>query len=143
MTTDWRDNLREFFEETEDEQPDQGGKEFPRFIGEVAVPAFRELAGELEKHGRTATIRNSVTSAALIVQRAGEEEMTYRIQGRTFPDRTLPYAEIRFRERRGLRLIRVESMFRSGEEDYRLEDITKEEVIRDFLDNYVRRVEKT
>ena len=67
--------------------------------------------------------------------------MMYRIQGRTFPNAVLPYAEIRFRERKGLRYIRVESMFRSGSSNYRISDITKDEVIRNFVENYTSRVD--
>jgi hypothetical protein len=33
-------------------------------------------------------------------------------------------------------------MFRVGSNTYRLDDITPEEIIRNFIANYVRRVEK-
>ena len=137
---DWRESLDGFFEKAEQGKKEEEISPFGRFISEVAVPAFSELASELEKHGRTVTVRTAAESAAIIVHCKGEEEITYRIQSRTFPNGVLPYADVRFRERKGLRLIRTESMFRSGVPDYRLEDIAKEEIISNFLDHYTRRV---
>jgi choline/glycine/proline betaine transport protein len=121
-------------------EPQGEAAEMSRFIIKVVMPAFDEIAPSLEKHKREVNIRNTGPSAALIVCRNGEEEMTYRIQGRTFPNGILPYAEIRCRERKGLRYIRVESMFRSGMPNYTLADITKEEIIRNFVENYTARV---
>lgn len=138
--TDWRENLNSFFENTEKAKQNEEGAELARFVADVALPAFEEIVGELQKHGREVVVRNAVTSAVLIVQYEGEEELTYRIQGRTFPNGVLPFAEVRFRERKGLKFIRIESMFRSGAADYALGDVTKEEIIRNFIENYTRRV---
>ncbi|MDA0578537.1 MAG: hypothetical protein O3B24_10620, partial [Verrucomicrobia bacterium] len=85
-------------------------------------------------------IRHAATSAALTVLRDGEEEMIYRVQGRMFPMGVVPFAEVRYRERKGLRLLRTESMFRSGKPDYTLKDVTIAEIIHNFLDHYKRRV---
>jgi choline/glycine/proline betaine transport protein len=137
---DWREELGGFFQKAEADKQDKEMSEFARFVLEVVEPAFRDIAVELEKHGRTVTIRTSITSAAIIVLFKGEEEMTYRIQERTFPDRVLPYAGIRSRERKGLKFVRVESMVRSGPPEYALDEITGEEIIRHFLDHYMRRV---
>ncbi len=110
------------------------------FVQNVAMVAFSELREEIEKSGRDVTIRHSESTATIIVYHSGEEEITYRIQSRTFPNGVLPYADIRFKERKGLKLIRAESMFRSGDPDYRLEDVTKEEVIENFLKHYLPRL---
>jgi len=141
MSADWRNELGSIFG-----KPDPGKKEDPanaelqRFMTEVVVPALEELSQELERHGRQATVRASETSAALMVAQDGEEEMTYRLQGRMFPGGVLPYADVRYRERKGLRLLRSESMLRSGNTSYTLRDVTREEIIRHFLDQYKRRV---
>lgn len=140
---EWRQRLDSFFEKNAAPTPQEEGTEFSQFIANVVIPAFEELAPELEKHGRTVVIRNSVTSAAMIIQCGGEEEMTYRVQRRRYPNTVLPYAEIRSRERRGLRYLTVESMYRSGTTSYKLADISKEEIIQNFLENYIRRGEKS
>jgi len=139
---DWRKQLDGFFEKGSEPTPAKEVSEFSGFISTVVMPALEELAPELEKHGRSVVIRNSVTSAAMIIQHGGEEEMTYRVQRRRFPNKVLPYAEIRCRERSGLRYVTVESMFRSGSSTYKLADITKEEIIQNFLENYTRRIGK-
>jgi hypothetical protein len=141
--TDWRGDLKGFFERTDKAREEE--KEAPRlarFITKVAIPALQQVKEEMAKHGREVTVRATESSATVIVSHRGEEEMMYRIQGRTFPHDVLPFAEIRFRERKGLRFITVESMFRVGSNTYRLDDITPEEIIRNFIVNYVRRVEK-
>ena len=136
---DWKQNLGRFFEEPE-KRAENESSVMAHFVTNVALPAFEEIASELRRHHRDVTIRESETSAAIIVCRDGEEELSYRIQGRTFPTQVLPYAEIRFRERKGLKLITVESMFRCGSPDYVMADITKDVIMDDFVDNYARRV---
>lgn len=138
--SDWRDNLQSFFSSSEEKRKAAEMPDMERFISGIVVPAFQELLPELQKHGRDVTIRAAETSAALIVQNQGEEEMTFRVQGRTFPTGVLPYAEIRYRQRRGLRLITTEQMFRSAAPRYTIRDLTRDDVIRCFLDNYTRRV---
>lgn len=139
---DWRDKLGTFFEESEKSREEESGSEVERFIEAVVRPAFQEVAQELEKHWRHVTIRSSETVATLIVSHDGEEEMMYRVQGRMFPNGVLPFAEVRFRERKGRRYITVESVFRSGAANYTLSDVTSGEVIQNFLDEYMRRVKK-
>ena len=137
----WREDLGSLLDPSKTRQTETREPELGRFIRECVLPAFQELSDELERYGRTVVVRDSLTSAALIVSKGGEEEMSYRVQGRTFPTGVLPYAEVRFRERKGRRLIRVESMFRSGKPNYTLFDVTTEEIIRNFLDQYKRRVQ--
>ena len=140
---DWRDNLNDFFDQTEETKQDEEKSEIAGFVSHVVIPAFEEIEMELARHGRYVNIRDTITSAVITVCKEGEEELMYRVQGRTFPNGVLPYAEIRFRERKGLRLLTTESMFRSGSQGYALGDITKEEVIQNFIENYTKRVEKS
>lgn len=139
---DWRDQLGGFFVATEKKtRPDEEADGWARFISVIVIPAFEELVLELEKHGRSATVRNSVASAQILVTYNGEEEMLYRIQAKTMPNRILPFAEVRTKERKGLRYVSTESMFRSATPPYTLADITKEEIIQNFVTHYTRRVE--
>ena len=137
---DWQKQLGDFFAKTEETKQKEEKPEFDRFISDIVMPAFEKLAEELKKHGRDVTIRDAAATASLIVHHGGKEEFMYRLQGRTFPNAVLPYAELRFRERKGLKLIHTENMLRSGPPDYALSDITEEEVIRNFLANYTSRV---
>jgi len=137
--SDWRNTLNSFFEESEKSDQEKQKSVFEKFITEVAVPAFEELSKEFERHGRRVTIRESTSTVVITVSDGGKEEIMYRLQERTFPERTLPFAQVRMRERGGLKLVSVEAMLRSGPPDYRTEDITKEEVIQSVLQHYTSR----
>ncbi|MBM4143226.1 MAG: hypothetical protein FJ225_06505 [Lentisphaerae bacterium] len=139
--SDWREDLGRFMEQGDKARKQERRTDLEIFIAEKVVPALEQVAAEIDKHGRRATLRSSATSAALTVTRAGEEEMTYRVMGRTLPNGVLPCAEVRFRQRKGLRFITVESMFRSGAQDYTLADVTPDEIVRDFVQNYTSRVQ--
>lgn len=138
--TQWQNELDDFFV-----NPDQAKKEtkispFEVFIAEVALPAFDELRPAFEKHGRTVTVRNTPSSAVITVLDGNTEEIMFRLQERTLPDRKLPYAQVRMRERGGLRLVTVEAMLCPGKTDYHTEDITKEDVIQCVLKHYMSRI---
>jgi len=136
----WKNRLGSFFDETERKDESQSRSPFEAFLADVAIPAFEELSRELEQHGRRTTIRKSVSAAILTVSFGNTEEIMYRLQERRLPDRTLPYAQVRMRERGGLKLVTVEAMVRPGEHNYHTSDITKEEVIQSVLQHYMSRI---
>ncbi len=138
--SDWKQNLDSFLKTTERRKKQAAGFDMPEFIRSVVVPAYEEISKELTKHDREVTTRQTEASASITVLHGGEHEIMYRIQGRIFPNGIRPYAEIRCRERKGLRLITVESMIRSGGEEYSIEDVKRDEIINNFLENYMRRV---
>ncbi len=137
--SDWRDSLGSFLSTAERRKQEKAGYGMAEFIRDVVAPAFEEISRELAKYDRQIATRQTEASATLTVTHAGNEEITYRVQGRTFPNGIRPFAEVRFRERKGLRLITVENMFRSGNSDYTLEDVTRDEVIANFIDTYTSR----
>ena len=136
---DWQDDLGSFFKQKEQTHAEQERSEVERFLTGVVMPAYEQLRMELEKYGRQVVIRETASAATLIVQHNGADEFRYSIQGRTFPEGVLPFAELLSRERKGIRMIRTESMVRSGR-DYSLLDITSEEVIAHFLTHYKRSI---
>jgi hypothetical protein len=136
---EWQKDLGSFFQQKEQTHAEQERSELERFIADVAMAAYAQLKDELEKHGRQITIRETATAATLVVQHAGAEEFRYCLQGRTLPDGVVPFAELVSRERKGIRMIRTESMLRPGN-DFALADVTSEEVIGHFLTQYKRSV---
>jgi len=138
----WEKKLDSFFgESVRNRQEGSQTLQLAKFIQGVVGPAFDEVRDAMARHGREATIRSSDVSIAILIYNGSEEEMSYRVQGRMFPTGFRPYAEVRFRERKGLRYITVESLFRRGS-DFRIEELTKEEIIDDLLDHYMRRVKR-
>lgn len=142
MSENWRSQLNSFLGAPRETGTPDKKDELAAFISDVVLPAFAELDQELRKHGRDVTLRHTEASAALIVQHNGDEELAYRIQGRMFPHGVLPFAQVRFRERKGLKYITVENMVRPGAATYKIGDISRDEIIRHFLDNYTRRVHR-
>ncbi|MFT5241128.1 MAG: hypothetical protein ACI9OU_001753 [Candidatus Promineifilaceae bacterium] len=140
MMSDWKNELGDLLSNTGVGRVEGDAGDLHRFFNETALPAFEALSAELEKHGRRTQVRSTTSSATLTVTNNGEEEMNYRLQPRRFPNGVRPYAEVRFRERKGLKLITVESMVRSGSSEYNISDISKDEVIKSFLEQYKRRV---
>jgi hypothetical protein len=134
---DWRKNLNSFFEE---DRKAEANKEppFNRFIRLVALPAFEEIKSELEQHGRRVAVRASEASASICITHKGNEEMTYSLRERLLPNGPLPCAEVRAKERNGLKLVTIESMVRSGT-DYTLVDVTQEHLIQHVLKQYTSR----
>ena len=139
LMSDWRNNLGNFLSTDEDKN---GPKETPFqiYVRETLLPAFDEISEELAKHGRKVKVHNAGLSAAMTITVDGTEEMTYRVRERQFPNGPLPYAEVRARERKGLRLVTIETMIRSGQPDYVLSDVTQQEIIDHFLQQYMSRV---
>lgn len=133
--SDWRNDLSGLFSRSE-KRTQKEATQMVRFLGDVVIPAFSDLREELEKHQREVIIRQTDSSASMIVNFNGEEEITYRIQSRTYPNGIVPYSELRYRERRGLKFVRAESMFRAGKQNYTIADVTKEEIIQNFLKHY-------
>ncbi len=136
---EWQEDLGAFFRQKEQTHAELERSEMERFISDVAVPAYEQLKAELQKYGRMASVRETASAATITVQHKGVDEFRYSLQGRTFPEGVLPFAELLSRERKGIRMIRTESMVRSGS-DYRLADVTPEEVIAHFLSHYKRSV---
>jgi hypothetical protein len=137
--TEWKKDLGDFFARKQKAQVERKQTEIEKFISTVVLPAFQDVKVELEKYDRVVSTRHTPNSASLSVQHRGADEFMYSVQGRTFPDRVLPYAEVVSRERKGVRLIRTESMLRSGQ-DYRMAEISKGEVIQHILSHYTSKV---
>jgi hypothetical protein len=136
----WEQALDQFFVDSDPGQKEPNLSPFEKFLIDIALPAFEELRAALEKHGRLVKIRSTPSSAVITVLDGTTEEIMYRLQERTLPDRRLPYAQVRLRERGGLRLVTVEAMLRPGSTDYFTEDITKDDVLQSVLQHYMSRV---
>ena len=138
MDNDWKSELGTFLEEKRKDKKEERRLELETFIREVVVPAFQDLKVELEKHMRLALIRDAPSSASIKVTYQGEEEITYSIQARTFSDRSVPYPVVRFRERRGVRYVATEGSFGTASQSVSVQDVAKDDVIRNFLSYYMR-----
>ena len=121
----------------DDTKPEQKKSEVESFYSVKVVPAFEELRSELEKHGREVSIHAGKEYASIAVKFKGVEEYSYTIKVRISPDRAFPYPESQIATRRDGKSHHMSGGFiRSGLQEYDVSDISKEEIIQDFLRGY-------
>lgn len=140
---DWKKILASFFE-TQKEQ--KGEKEEKRsreklrvekFYSTIVNPAFEELKSELKKHGRKVDVYTQRRDfASIIVQFEGEEELDYSIEVVLYPGLAFPRPVIHYTEWASSRRLRAEGFFRKGFQDYDISDITIDEIIEHFINEY-------
>jgi hypothetical protein len=139
----WKKKLANFFKEQEEEKEEKEEKHsheklrVENFYLSIVNPAFEELKSELKKHGRTVEVYTERRDfASIIVQFEGEEELDYSIEVMLYPGLAFPRPVVHFTEWASSRRLRVEGLFRTGIQDYDISDITKDEIIEHFLNEY-------
>jgi len=134
--SDWRNELGEILEgRLRATRAEQENAQFEAFLDAVALPALNEIAEELSrKHGRLAQVRRAPASVTLSVRMGDVEEISFRVMKHFVQTGILPQAEVRLN--RGTRLVKYESMFREEPHNYRITDVTAQEVIATFLKHY-------
>jgi hypothetical protein len=70
------------------------------------------------------------------VQFEGDEELDYSIEVMLYPGLAFPRPVIHYTEWASSRRLRAEGFFRKGIQSYDVSDITKEEIIGHFLNEY-------
>ena len=137
---DWRQELDSIFEgRARAARAEQENAEFDAFLDGVALPALQDLAQEFNgRHEMDARVRRAPGAAAIAVYGDGVEEINFRILKHYCQNGILPSAGVRVN--RGAYLARYEVMFKPDDDtDYRLSDVTKDDVIACFL-KYFRMV---
>lgn len=108
-----------------------------RFIDEVVLPGFEEVAVELRKQGYAVEVISGDDKRSKIeVQHNAEVNFVYEIRPRAYvqPDFIMPDDEEEDREER--KYFRAEVHLLEGGQDYDIMGWSREEVIDDILDQY-------
>ena len=139
----WKKILASFFEEKEEEKGKKEKKQsheklrVEKFYSTIVNPAFEELKSELKKYGREVDVYTERTDfASIILQFEGDEELDYSIEVMLYPGLAFPRPVIHYTEWASSRRLRVEGIFRIGIQNYDISDITKDEIIEHFLNEY-------
>jgi len=139
----WKKTLASFLEKQKEEKGEkeenrsQEKMRIQKFYQTIVNPAFEELKSELRKHGREAEVYTERRDfASIIVQFESEEELDYSIEVMLFPGNAFPRPVIHYTEWASSRRIRVEGIFKSGMQNYDISDITRDEIIEHFLNEY-------
>jgi len=113
-----------------------------KFYSTIVNPAFEELKSELKRHGRDVEVYTERKDfASIIVNFEAEEELDYSIEVMISPVRVFPRPVIHYTEWASSRRLRVEGLLRKGIQNYDISDISKEEIIEHFLNEYQNYIE--
>ena len=138
--SDWKLDMEGFFHEkqkkaqvNEDKLKDTKA-EVGTFFSAVVFPAFEEIKTELKKYQRESNVVGGIDSSSIVISYKGYTEFTYSIK--VYPSTSFPCSEIHFRKGAGVKTYRAEGILRAGSQDYTVAQITKEEIIKQFLSDY-------
>jgi hypothetical protein len=137
---DWKDDLKNFFEEGKVDRGRKGeGEELrsqtKKFYSAQVKPAFKKLKKELERYGREVNIAVSDNYAAIEVKYSGRLEMNYQVKVR----QGFPYPEMHYQDASG-NGIWAEGSFKEGIQKYDVSNLTTEQIIENFLREYKSRL---
>jgi choline/glycine/proline betaine transport protein len=137
--SDWRDELKALLESASgDEGPRPTGPTRVRgFISGVVVPAFEEIAEELQEHGRDVEVEFSDRNASIRIVHQGREEFYYEVKIRAYQKRKFAFPVTPLRDAEG-RTYRAEIHLRDGAQHQDVTEVSKGELIRYFLHDYAR-----
>jgi len=140
---DWKKILASFLEKQKEEKGEKEEKRsheklrVEKFYATIVNPAFEELKSEFKKYGREVEVYTERRDfASIIVYFEGEEELDYSIEVMLSPGLAFPRPVIHYTEWASSRRLRAEGFLRKGIQDYDVSDITKEEIIEHFLNEY-------
>ncbi len=131
---DWKQELENIFlSDSQASRAERENARFVRFLREVATPALNEIAEEMRRLGRVASVREAPASTILTIYREGNvEELCYSVTRQYVNDGILPRANARV-VRMNARTTTHDEPFRPENVRHTIDDVTKEVVIRSFL----------
>ena len=138
--SDWKSDMEGFFHEKQkkaqvDEDKLKDTKsEVGTFFSAVVIPAFEEIKIELKKYQRESNVFGGIDSASIVISYKGYTEFTYSIK--VYPGTVFPCSEIHFRKPSEVKTYRAEGILRVGPPGYTVAQITKEEIIKQFMSDY-------
>ena len=140
---DWRKRLKtviwgyERFTKLAAEKQAEALPRIQDYLQNTAVPAFEEIARELETHGRQCHISEESDQVALSVWRDETEEFRFTIHGLFREPVTFAFPEISFAPEEIQP--RVELILPTGRiGDWALEDLTADRIHQEFVSGYAR-----
>jgi hypothetical protein len=140
---DWKKILASLIEKQKEEKGEKEEKRsqeklrVEKFYATIVNPAFEELRSEFRKYGREVDVYTERRDfASIIVNFEGEEELDYSIEVMLSPGLAFPRPVIHYTEWASSRRLRAEGFLRKGIQVYDISDITKEEIIEHFLNEY-------
>jgi hypothetical protein len=140
--SDWKKELKGLFDTPES----SGGRaraerrRVKGFIADVVVPAFEEVAAELQEYARDVEVEFGDRMASITVFHEGTEEFHYEVRVKAYRKRDFAFPAIPLFDAEG-QSYRAEAGLRSGSLHLDVTNFTPEELIESFLREYRRHFE--
>jgi hypothetical protein len=137
---DWQSELSDFFEQkdkpqvTEALNAEDAWTISSAYFSGTVVPALEDIEYEIEKYGRDGMVWGSADMAYIDVTYNGERELKYVI--RTDLPNLRPFTEIHYIDPETGKVVISRGIFRFSKQDYTMEEVTQEVIIKDFLSEY-------
>jgi hypothetical protein len=141
----WQDEIRKIFSDKEVEEDIKQGemdslkRQSVGFIIQTVLPAFNKLSRELKQYNRILDINsNDADWASVTVREVGKRknEFYYSIEVPFEAQQETPIVEIRFNNKEDGRAYTANPPLRDETKDYSINDITKDEIINNFISLY-------
>src|SRR5215472_13386727 len=99
---DWKDELHSFFRPEDDHRLDATRAQASRFLEDIVLPAFADVAQELARSGRAVRTSRSGSSATAIVRESRRDEFRFTVAVQVLPDGLLqPLMSMEYSSRSG------------------------------------------
>lgn len=140
--TDWKAELDELLDiaDRRAPPPDHEPIGIHDFIAKVVVPAFEELATELQQRGRDVEIDQGDDDAWIRVATDGHEEFYYRVDVKPYGASKYAFPLVPLSDPQG-KEYRAEAHVRDRSLEQDVTNATKEDLIESFLREYRRHLE--
>jgi uncharacterized protein (UPF0297 family) len=133
---DWRNELSSIVNgRARMTRAEQENADYENFLLSVAKPALEEVAEELRSLGREVSVRVAPASVRLQVRSGEYDEIVFSVMKKYVQNGILPSAEIRVLRGTGP-LNKYEALIREGTANYRIEEVTRDDVIACFIKYY-------
>lgn len=133
---DWKGELHSYFRPEDDHRLDAPRAEVSRFIQDIVLPAFADVAHELASYGREVRTSSSDTSATAVVRDRGRDEFRFTVEVQVLPDGLLqPLMSAEYSSRSGSSRGSFKAQTRV--KDQTVADLTRGDVARAFTKHYL------
>lgn len=139
---DWKKQLENHFEELKTSKKEfkdrqEGMKsQGKHFLKKSVMPAFMEIKAELQKHKRECSLDAKKDWAVLMVKKNKKKEFVYEINLTSDGDGMLASKSVYVPNEKGKLKLGVEGKIRNKSHSMKLDKISKEDILADFLEEY-------
>jgi choline/glycine/proline betaine transport protein len=135
----WKESLKEILSAAEGTKRtgDEPRRRVKHFIAQVVVPAFEEVAQELQEYGRDVEVEHGEKRAAIRVFHEGDEEFSYEVRATAYRKLEFAFPALPLHDAEGM-TYRAEAHLKDRPLNEDVTDFTKDQIIESFLREYGR-----